>query len=161
VETENKRPAWTEISHLNSEVKRYWSQWNCIVLINKLLYSKWSNNDGTHYWQFIVPKNYRNNVLYLIHNHKTAAHLGFTKSKMKLQRLFYWVNCSNDVELCCNSCETCQSRKLPQTRAKASMKQYQVGCPLERVGLDIFDHYLLQIIITVSSLDSLTILQNG
>lgn len=35
------RPAWTEISHMNVELKTYWSQWDRLELKDEILYRKW------------------------------------------------------------------------------------------------------------------------
>ena len=37
----------------------------------------------------------------------------------------------------CNNCETCAKKKMPIPTNKAQMQSYTVGCPMERVALDI------------------------
>jgi hypothetical protein len=41
---ENKdRPDWADVSIENVKLKKYWSQWDHILLINNVLYRKWIN----------------------------------------------------------------------------------------------------------------------
>ena len=35
------RPEWSEISKENVKLKKYWSQWDRIVLLDNVLYRKW------------------------------------------------------------------------------------------------------------------------
>ena len=59
------------------------------------------------------------------------------KTLAKVKQRFYWYNCRKDVEYWCRICDICASRKQPYRRAKAPMKQYNVGHPSERVAIDI------------------------
>ena len=41
---ENKdRPDWADVAIENVKLKKYWSQWDRILLINNVLYRKWIN----------------------------------------------------------------------------------------------------------------------
>ena len=46
-----------------------------------------------------------------------------------------------DVSYRCRICPTCGSRKTPPRQAKAPMQQYNVGYPMERIGLDHSGQY--------------------
>ena len=67
----------------------------------------------------------------------TAGHLGPLKTFDKIQQRFYWHHYKEDVEYWCKVCDTCASRKQPYRKAKAPMKQYNVGYPLERIAIDL------------------------
>ena len=55
----------------------------------------------------------------------------------KVRQRFYWFRHREDIEHWCRVCDVCSSRKQPYRKAKAPMKQYNVGYPLERVAIDI------------------------
>ena len=40
------KPTWDEISHLGSDPKRYWSQWDRLKMINGVLYREWYESQG-------------------------------------------------------------------------------------------------------------------
>ena len=72
----------------------------------------------------------------VLHDTMTAAHLGSQKTLEKIKQRFYWYECRDDVEYWCRTCDICASRKPPHRRAKAPMKQYSVGYPLESIAID-------------------------
>ena len=59
----------------------------------------------------------------------------------KIKKRFYWCNMYKDVSYWCRICSTCGSRKMPHRHAKAPMKQYNVGYPMERIAVDISGPY--------------------
>ena len=46
-----------------------------------------------------------------------------------------------DISYWCQICSTCGSRKMSHRHGKAPMRQYNVGFPMERIGLDICGPY--------------------
>ena len=42
-----------------------------------------------------------------------------------------------DVKEWCRKCDRCAMRKTPKRKPRSALKQYNVGLPLERVGIDI------------------------
>ena len=73
----------------------------------------------------------------MLHKTVSAGHLGSQKTLAKVRQRFYLYKYRRDVEYWCRTCDICASRKQPYRRAKAPMKQYNVGYPLERVAIDI------------------------
>ena len=71
----------------------------------------------------------------------TGGHLGRRKTHEKLKKRFHWCNMHRDVSYWCRICPTRVSRKLPPRRAKAPMRQYNVGYPMERIAIDISGPY--------------------
>ena len=66
-----------------------------------------------------------------------AGHLGPQKTLGKVRQRFYWFHYKEDIEHWCKVCYICASRKQPYRKAKAPMRQYNVGYPLERVAVYI------------------------
>ena len=55
----------------------------------------------------------------------------------RLRRRFYWVSFKTDVKDWCRKCPQCQRRNSPSKHHRAPLKQYPVGVPCERIGIDI------------------------
>ena len=79
----------------------------------------------------------RKEVLSLLHEQKCSGHFGIRRIIGRLRRRFYWVGYKQDVRDWCMKCEKCQKRYFPSKRPRAPLKQYPVGVPFERVGIDI------------------------
>ena len=63
--------------------------------------------------------------------------MGQQKTVSKIRQRFYWYHCRGEIEYWCRICDVCASRKQPHRKAKAPMKRYNVGYPLERIALDL------------------------
>ena len=72
-----------------------------------------------------------------LHDSPSFGHLGVKSTIAHLRSRFYWVGYKRDIDLKCAECQECQARKMPQNVAKADLKQYHTGVPLERVAIDL------------------------
>ncbi|CAC5407458.1 unnamed protein product [Mytilus coruscus] len=63
------RPSWSDIAVENVQIKKYWSQWECIVMINDVLYRTWihATTEQT-ILQLIVPNDWKQDILEMLHN---------------------------------------------------------------------------------------------
>ena len=136
---QNQKPTWEMIASAGVELKAYWRQWESMYLVNNVLYRKWENNErqGEIVHQIVLPNSLRRKAFLLLHEATTAGHLGQQKTVSKIRQRFYWYHCRDEIEYWCRICDVCASRKQPHRKAKAPMKQYNVGYPLERIALDI------------------------
>ena len=68
--------------------------------------------EGSETWravhQIVVPRQYRNEVLYLAHENPLAGCLGINKTYWKVLQHFYWPGLRKDVVKFCTTCHTCQ-----------------------------------------------------
>ena len=131
------RPSWEVVSSENPVLKQYWSQWDRLYLHDNILYRSWYTNDGQVLPQIVLPRSLHSEVMTLLHDNVSAGHLGETRTIDRVQKRYYWVGYRNDVINWCKQCTKCQQRKNPPRKAKAPMKQYIVGAPLERIAVDI------------------------
>lgn len=132
------RPKWEDISHMNSKIKSYWSQWDRIVIENDILYRKWFHiKTSDVFLQLVLPENHICQVLTMLHSDPISGHLGVNRTIAKVRQRFYWVGIKQDVSKFCQECIQCQSSNPSTSTPKAPMKQYIVGAPLERVALDL------------------------
>ena len=139
---DGEKPSWSTVASYGKELKAYWHEWNVIVLKENILYKKRFRdicNDSEHL--FLVPASLRKEVFRQLHEYVTAGHLGRRKTYDKIRKRFYWNNMYKDISYWCRICSTCGSRKMPHRHGKAPMRQYNVGFPMERIGLDICGPY--------------------
>ena len=108
------------------------------MLIDEILYKRKPNEVSLESKpRIVLPTVLRKKCFTLLHDSVTSAHLGSQKTLGKIKERFYWYGCRKDVEHWCRTCDICASRKPLYRRAKAPMKRYNVGFPLERCALDI------------------------
>lgn len=132
------RPTWEMVSSESRATKAYWNQWERLELSKGVLYRRWESDEGdSSMLQLIVPKSLRPDVLKLLHDAKSAGHLGVAKTLGRVRQRFYWHRCSQTVRDWCRKCDVCAASKRPQRRPRAAMKSYNVGAPMERIALDV------------------------
>ena len=134
----DEKPEWREVASQSVELKYYWNRLDSLVIKDDILYRKWENFNGKLIdWHIVVPKSLRPTVLRELHDSPTGGHFGVKKTLYKVQQRFFWYQMRQDVEHWCNVCDICAARKMPIKKPRSAMKQYNVGAPLERVGIDI------------------------
>ena len=138
LKTNEEKPNWSEVAQYGPELKAYWSSWESLVVIDDILYKRKPNETSVENKpRVVLPTVLRKKCFTLLHDYAAAAHLGSQKTLGKIKERFYWYGCRKDVEYWCRTCDICASRKPPYRRAKAPMKQYNVGYPPEQCSLDI------------------------
>ena len=136
------KPAWSMVAPYGRELKAYWHVWDIIELKDDILFMKRFRDVGNDAeYLFLVLEALRKEVFRQLHECVTAGHLGRRKTYDKIKKRFYWCNMQKDVSYWCRICSTCGSRKMPYRHAKAPMRQYNVGYPMERIGVDICGLY--------------------
>ena len=139
---DNDKPVWSTVAPYCRELKTYWHEWDTIVLRDNILYKKRLRDVGNDAeYLILVPVVLRKEVFRQLHESVTAGHLGRKKTYDKIKKRFYWCNMYKDVSYWCRICSTCGARKMPHRNAKAPMRLYNVGYPMERIGLDICGPY--------------------
>ena len=136
------KPDWASVAPLDNEVKIYWQQWETIEIRDGLLCKKYIRADGSgDDYVYIMQKTLRKECFNHLHEYITGGHLGRSKTYDKLKKRFYWCNMHRDVSYWCRVCPTCGARKQPPRQAKAPMRQYNVGYPMERIAIDLSGPY--------------------
>lgn len=100
---------------------------------NKLLYKKNRKKPDKPIrvikWTEVEP------VLYMMHSHPTAGHLGTDAMYYKISERYYWDQMYRDVQNYVRSCEICQKRG--KSKRKEPLHPIQVGRAFERIGIDL------------------------
>lgn len=84
-----------------------------------------------------MPKGLIQSVLQELHDAPTGGHLGFRKTFERVRAMFWYYHLESSEKLWCDCCTIFASGNRPARKAKAALKTYNVGAPLERVGIDI------------------------
>jgi len=74
-------------------------------------------------------------ILYMMHSHSTAGHLGTDAMYYKISERYYWDQMYKDVQNYVRSCEVCQKRG--KSKRKEPLHPIQVGRAFERIGIDL------------------------
>ena len=136
------KPDWGEISHLSTESKILYSEWQRLVIKNGMLYRRWESEKGDLCWlQLAVPRKYWELVLQNCHDHVTTGHSGSARTLYQCRLRFFWPRMKEFINLWVASCEVCQARKPPNKTAKAPLQQYLVGAPFEKIAMDLTEGY--------------------
>jgi len=99
---------------------------------------KWQLDQGRpSIIQMVIPIDLRDFVLSQLHNSVTGGRLGIKKTLKKVRERYFWHQMSKDVKYWCANCDKGASRKSPNKLAKASLKVYNVGAPMERWAIDV------------------------
>ena len=139
---DGEKPLWSTVAPYCRELKAYWHEWDTIELRDDLLFKKRFRDVGNDAeYLFLMPAVLRKEVFRQLHASVTGGHLGRRKTYDKMRKRFYWCSMYKNVSYWCRTCSTCGSRKMPHRSAKAPMRLYNVGFPMERIGLDICGPY--------------------
>lgn len=134
-------PDYAAIADHCPEIKVLYLQWGGLAMCDGLLFCQWERpNEQGHVLQLLslfFRTQLRGWVLELVHEHVGAGHFGVAKTLNRLRDRLYWSNCRMDAELFVPVCDTCMAQKGPTQRSHASLQNFWVGAPTERVGVDI------------------------
>jgi hypothetical protein len=105
---------------------------------NNLIHREFSSPEGKRYWQVVVPKRYRSEVLRVAHESSMAGHLGKAKTTSRVVTEFYWPGVNGDVTRFCRSCDVCQKTVCKGRVTKVPLGQMPlIDTPFKRVAVDI------------------------
>ena len=93
--------------YLSLELRKYLKHFNRLENYQGVLYRKFFDDTGkTVTRQYVVPAHLRTELLYRVHNSKTAGHIGITKTAQIFRQKFYF---QNFVEFLTNYIKNCSS----------------------------------------------------
>ena len=132
------KPPWPEIANMGGNVKALWGRWEQLIWKRGMLWLKWKNQNSKDIWKLVVPQVYRQIVLELLHDAPMAGHFGLKRSASRLITApVWWVGCQTEMKDYVRKCDLCLRTKPVTKRAKAKMRSFQAGEPMERVAVDI------------------------
>ena len=121
----------------NSKKFKYWLVIdNMLYRYNKdeLLDPLYSREEG---WRLVVPREYREQVMWDAHNEASSGHLGVQKTYDRVARDFYWPGVYVDVKNYVRECVKCQKYKVAQTGPQGLMRGRFIEKPWTIVAADL------------------------
>jgi uncharacterized protein YihD (DUF1040 family) len=82
----------------------------------------------------VIRKEELEGVLFMIHDHPTAAHFGIEATYNRIKDRYYWKNMRKDIEGYVKSCNKCQRRGRPSGRNE--LNPIEVKEPFYMIGID-------------------------
>lgn len=106
---------------------------------NRLLKHLWTEKHGNniiHWKQTVLLAELRETILFTLHGHHLASHLGFAKTLQRIREHYYWLYMMNDVRKFVKSCITCaQTAVNPGPHAPLKL----IPCPSEMLSCICID----------------------
>lgn len=87
--------------------------------------------------EITTSKEAERRMLYQLHDTATSGHLRISKTLQRVRERYYWVQCHQDVQQWCKSCNICAMRRGPPRAIGAPMAQHNIGAPMEKVAVDV------------------------
>jgi ribosomal protein L21E len=140
LKAERNEPPDKEVSiKADGELKALLNQWEKLEVHGNLLYRSFVSSDPNmdDFMQLVVPSTLRKEILFMLHSHKSAGHLGITKTLGKLRQRFYWPGYKADVERWCKHCKVCETINSSLNPKKAPLQQKPVHRRMDRIACDI------------------------
>ena len=132
----NLKPSKSFVKAQSIEIRRLWSTWESLFVINGILYFERLVTDE-HLLALVAPKEARSKILKELHNSKISGHLDRERTLKAVKSRFYWPGITSDVATWCRECNTCARGKLGPGLGRFSLHQTVVGAPLDMLGIDI------------------------
>ena len=116
-----------DLTYASLELKKYYKHLNRLTIDNGVIYRQFFDNTGKiSHLQYCLPMHLRREVLYRIHNSKTAGHLGISRTVSEFRRRFYFPGFTEALTRMIKNCMTCLQLKPAKNR--------QLKVPLEAVA---------------------------
>lgn len=142
--TLDERPTRDEAMQYSSNYKALLGHWSSYQFHDDVLYRHNTNRKGdVKYVQLVVPAAIRKELFFMLHNHVTAGHLGYSRCHAKLRDRFWWPSCKKDLYIWLEECESCGRVKMPSHKHQAPLTQVQAGAPWERIAMDLVGPFKL------------------
>ncbi|VDI27017.1 Hypothetical predicted protein, partial [Mytilus galloprovincialis] len=121
-------PDRDKAASLNPAVRRYWLNWQNVVLVEGVIFQKWIlDEDGKYNLQLIVPAILQKEIMINCHDTPFSGHLGVAKTKDKMRQNFTWYGIGKDVTSHIKMCQICNRLKNSSRKPTAPLVDYRVA----------------------------------
>ena len=126
-----KRPSSTDVVTKSPATRHYWVIWNSLSLDNGLIVKECVQKNGhSKYFQLLIPRNLRKEVLNEVHDATMGGHFGCRKTYERVKQKYYWYEMRDEVTNWVLACDICAADKIPQKKPKAPLGSLGVGAVL-------------------------------
>ena len=132
---DGEEPTEAELALGSPALKYYWLGRQQLEMVDGVLYYRWEKE--TPRKLLVVPRALRSEVFQLNHDVPTAGHFSHDKTLARLKQKYIWKGMRADCLNYTRTCAVCSFNKKPTRKAKAALRSYHAGAPLERVHIDI------------------------
>ncbi len=87
--------------------------------------------------QIVVPVPLRSGIISLFHDNVFGGHLGFRRTRDKIQMRYFWPGLDTDVDNWIRSCHICSAKKNPIPNRQAPLQPIPVSGPFDRLAVDV------------------------
>ena len=108
-------------------------QWDRLRKHQGVLYRS-IQDEGREYWQLLLPKALRAEVLHQLHD--AAGHQGVERTFALVRKRCYWPGMMKEVEKWCRECDRCTLAKEPTKKLRPVMGNLLASRPLEVLAVD-------------------------
>ena len=133
-----KRPPGVEVAVKSSAARHYWVIWNSLTIKEGMIYKESLQKNGlSRFYQLLVPRKLKNEVLKEVHDGRMGGHFGCRKTYEKVKQKYYWFEMKDDVNNWVLKCDICSADKVPQKKPKAPLGSIGVGATLATLSTDM------------------------
>lgn len=119
-------------------VKKYWSQWDRLLVRNGLLYRRcYEKGRQQNILQLILPASLKEEAIRRCHSGMVGGHMGLRKTIEQVHRRFYWLTWRGDISRYCRRCIACCSYHRGKLARTAPLQPIEAGAPFERLSIDL------------------------
>ena len=134
--SEGKLPPKKRLKKCHRDLRRLARLFDQMTIEDDILKIQLERNEMTTVVT-LIPKVYRESVIKMLHNDRTAGHLGTVRTRERVLERFFWPSVEKDVREHCETCMQCQRRSQPTPLRQAGFRTEVCSRPFERVALDI------------------------
>jgi len=121
----------------SAAVKKLWSQWHRLSLINGVFYRTDKRLGDVQVSQLLIPTACKQDFLQRVHAGMCGGHLGSRRTVDQVQRQAYWIGWRADVQRFSRQCVKCNEYFRGQLPRSAPLQPLVTGAPLERLHVDL------------------------
>ena len=135
---EGQPPSREEAASWSPLTRELWLGWDQLKRVDGVLYRCTPEVlPRVSTMQLLIPRVLRQEVLQFCHDSFFGGHLGPEKTVQRVQQRFHWAGLRRDVKHHIRSCSSCGRLQRAKSRGRASLQDYRVGYPMDRVAIDI------------------------
>ena len=137
--TQGARPTREVASALSPDARAYWLNFESLILLEGILHLVWIDPTGvkSEIRKLVIPRSLRSRVLNSCHDTIFSAHLGVNKTVDRVKQRFFWPGLRETVKQHIRSCQVCAVSKGAYRKFRATLVDFRVGAPMDRVAVDI------------------------
>uniref|UniRef100_A0A1B0GHP0 RNA-directed DNA polymerase n=2 Tax=Lutzomyia longipalpis TaxID=7200 RepID=A0A1B0GHP0_LUTLO len=134
----NCLPDRDEIIGESDWTKHLWAKLGSLEISDSgILYFRRQEQNESSRPLVVVPRAIVPEILCEVHDAPAGGHLGIKRTLKRVRERFYWPFHTRDVRDFVATCQKCGEKKGPQRKTRGQLSPTAIGCPFERIAVDI------------------------